>query len=286
MAFSIRELLARCEADLLRKGVDSPRLSAELLLAEALDCTRLRLVMDHDRVVPSEQQQAFEALWQRRAVGEPVAYILGTREFYGLDFDVNSDTLIPRPETEHIIEAVEAAFPHDASFRFVDFGTGSGAIAVTLATLFPRARGVAVDMSSGALCTARCNAEHHNVTGRLAFVRADFTRPLFSDGIFDLVVSNPPYVTESEYAEASREVTGFEPATALLGGEDGLDLVRDLVPLVGDVLKPGGLFLMEIGYRQGDGVKKILSGQDQQFRCVEVLPDLAGLDRVARARKL
>lgn len=282
MSRNIQAVLKACESRL--SGVDSPRLSAELLAAHALGCSRLTLNLERGRVLTGKELAAVEALIARRAEGEPVAYILGSREFYGLDFVVSPAVLIPRPETEHIVEGVEARFAKGQAFRFADLGTGSGILAVTLTTLFPEARGVAVDISADALNVARANAEAHNVADRLDFLQADFTVETV-EGAFDLVVSNPPYVTEAEFAAASHEVTGFEPAGALVSGADGLDHIRAMLPGVAAMLNPGGWLLMEIGCGQGQAVINIIIDKQPLFEEVGVEKDLAGRDRVVVARK-
>ncbi|EGB13885.1 protein-(glutamine-N5) methyltransferase, release factor-specific [Pseudodesulfovibrio mercurii] len=282
MPRNIQDVLKRCESRL--SGVDSPRLSAELLAAHALGCSRPALNLDRGRVLTDEELAAVETLVARREAGEPVAYILGNREFYGLDFAVSPAVLIPRPETEHIVEAVEERFSKDQPFRFADLGTGSGILAVTIAVLFPQARGVAVDISPDALDVARANARTHNVADRLDFLQADFTSQT-PEGPYDLVVSNPPYVTEAEFEAASREVTGFEPTGALVSGPDGLDHIRAMLPRVADMLRPGGWMFMEIGWEQGCAVMNILAGEYPSFEAVGVRKDLAGLDRVVCARR-
>lgn len=265
-------------------AVDSPRLSAQLLMAEVLGCPTSAIVLERDREVPADQAARIRALVDRRATGEPVAYILGVREFYGLDFEVTPDVLIPRPETEHIVETVEERFTPGESFFFADLGTGSGILAVTICHLFPHARAMAMDVSRGALEVAQRNACRHGVESRIDFVHGDFTRPL-PKGPYDLVVSNPPYVTEQEMVEASREVTAFEPSSALVSGSDGLDHVRSMLGPVVDALKPGGVLLMEVGWRHGEEVKKITSREFPQIEAVRVIQDLAGRDRVVFLQK-
>ena len=282
MSRNIQDVLKECESRL--SGVDSPRLSAELLAAHALGCSRLSLNLERGRVLNDDEYHALNALVARREAGEPVAYILGSKEFYGLDFAVSSAVLIPRPETEHIVEAVEASYSTDQPFRFADLGTGSGILAVTIAALFPKAQGVAVDISLEALAVAQANARAHHVSDRLEFQHIDFTRETVK-GEFDLVVSNPPYVSEPEFASASHEVTGFEPTGALVSGPDGLDHIRDMLPGVSDMLKPGGRFYMEIGYDQAKMVIDIIRDKCPQFEAVGVQKDLAGRDRVVSARK-
>ncbi|MBG0790118.1 MAG: peptide chain release factor N(5)-glutamine methyltransferase [Desulfovibrionaceae bacterium] len=284
MSPAILDILDAAQARLA--GVDSPRLSAELLVARVLGCSRTDLILDRDRTPTEAERDGIEALLARREQGEPVAYILGEKEFYGLDFAVTPDVLIPRPESEHIVERIEAVFPKGANFRFADLGTGSGILAVIICALFPGASGVAVDISPAALKVAESNARRHGVAGRLSFQQADFTKQLFEPEAFDLVVSNPPYVTEGEFAAASPEVTAFEPTGALVGGVDGLTLIRDMLPRVEAMLVSGGQFLMEIGCGQAGEMKKIMTQDCTRFGGVMILRDLAGLDRVVAARKL
>lgn len=283
MSPTIHEVLKTCESRL--SGVDSPRLSAELLMAHALGWSRLALNLERGRALGPAELAAVEALVARREAGEPVAYILGSREFYGLDFAVSPAVLIPRPETEHIVEEVERLFPKDRPLRFADLGTGSGILAVTIATLFPQARGTAVDISEAALEVAETNARTHGVAERLDFQLLDFTKQTV-EGEFDLVVSNPPYVTEAEFTAASREVTGFEPTGALVSGPDGLDHIRAMLPRVVTMLKHGGRLFMEIGCGQGGAIIKIISSKFPELGEVGVLKDLAGLDRVVCAKRL
>ncbi len=284
MALSVPDILKESEERLV--DVDSPRLSAELLAAHVLRCSRLNLIVDRNRVLSSEEIQTIQALVARRAAGEPLAYIVGSKEFFGLDFQVTSDTLIPRPETEHVIELIEDLYRKGDAFHFADLGTGSGIIAITLAHLFSKATGVAVDLSPGALQVAQINAVAHAVNGQLEFREGDFTEPLFESDTFDLVVSNPPYVTEQEYNDASLEVTGFEPVTALVSGADGLDHIRAMLPLVEDMLKPGGHFFVEMGWQQGENIISLVDNNYPNFKDVRIVKDLSGHDRVVAMRKL
>lgn len=277
----LRDILNRAEALLSAQAADSPRLSAELLLARVLGIDRLGLFRDPGRSLSEAQDAAFQALIERRAQGCPVAYLLGEKEFFGLPFRVCPDVLVPRPETEHIVEEVLRRLPKHAPLRFADLGTGSGILAVTLATLFPQARGLAVDVSRAALAVARDNALAHGVAERLVFVRGDCCRPLLRDAGLDCLVSNPPYVSEAELASASREVRDFEPSLALCGGADGLSCIRALLPLAAKALRPGGLLLVEIGAGQGPMVLALARGAG--LCGAEILKDLAGLDRVLAA---
>jgi release factor glutamine methyltransferase len=283
---TLRAVITEARAQLERAGVDSPALSAEILAAHTLGMRRLDVLVHPNKVLTPAEAVAVQVAITRRAAGEPVAYILGEKEFYGLDFTVSSAVLVPRPETEHIVEDVEAHFAADAPLRFADLGTGSGCLAVTVAHLFANARGVALDMSADALAVARANAVRHGVADRVAFVRGDFAQPFAAAGSLDLVVSNPPYVSEAEYRELDPEVSQFEPRTALVPDghveSDGLECVRALLPQVARALRPGGLFLMEFGWTQGEAVRRIVEGQGA-FSSVTIRRDLAGKDRYVLA---
>ncbi|HBU37439.1 MAG TPA: peptide chain release factor N(5)-glutamine methyltransferase [Planctomycetaceae bacterium] len=278
MSQSIIELLQACEQRLF--AVDSPRLSAELLIAHVLECSRLDLVLNKDRMLASAELSQIEELVARREGGEPIAYILGSKEFFGLDFEVAQGVLIPRPETEHLVEAVQERFSPDAEIVFADLGTGSGILAVTIATLFPNAKGVAVDLSPEALKIASRNSVTHGVSDRVSFVQADFTCPLFQPQSFDLIVTNPPYVPLYEYESASHEVVSFEPRTALVSGVDGLDHMRLLLPHVEKALRSNGSFLSEIGYQHGDQLVRMFTDNWPEFYDVLIRKDLSGHDRI------
>jgi len=281
---TIRDILKKSEDYFAGKGVDAPRLSAQLLLAQALGLDRLGLVLAMDRPLTPEELDAFRPLAARRGRGEPVAYILGEREFYGLDFVVTADTLIPRPETELIIDRALALFSGAGLASFADLGTGSGCLAVTLAVKFPAAVGLALDKSLAALAVARQNAVRHGVADRLAFVAADFAALPAREGGYDLVVSNPPYVSVTEYGECFREVREFEPRSALVPGETGLEAVPVVARAAFAALSPGGRLLVEIGWKQGGEASAILTGCG--FVDVAVRRDLAGCDRVVEGRTL
>lgn len=280
---TLNDALLAAVAELSRLGIDSPRLSAELLAAKALGLTRLELILRAKDLLPPASLAAFLALVERRALGEPAAYILGEKEFYGLDFRVTPDVLIPRPETELIIEEAQRLFEADAPLRFADFGTGSGALAVALAHAFPQSRGLAIDLSAGALAVARANAERHNIAARLDFLCADFTRLDLPPDSLELVVANPPYVTESEYAALSPEVRGFEPRGALVSPDAGLAHIHGLAPVAARALKPNGTLLCEIGCSQGRAVLDFFSDPALGFAEPVILRDYAGLDRLLRA---
>ena len=282
-AETVRTVLAKAETWFADKSLDSPRHSPQMLLARALGPDPLPMLSEADRPLAPAELDAFRALARRRAAGEPVAYILGEKEFYGLTFAVDASVLVPRPETEGIVDAVREALAPEDAFSFADLGTGSGCLAVTLAVQFPSAQGLAVDISAKALAVARQNAARHGVDGRLRFVEADFARLPAEDGSFALIVANPPYVSEPEYAELSPEVADFEPRGALVSGPDGLDAVRGLLPEALRALAPGGLLLMEIGSGQGTAAADL--ARETGFDAVGVLRDLAGHARTIMARK-
>jgi release factor glutamine methyltransferase len=276
---NVLEILRQAETLLFKNNVDSPRLSAQILLAKVLGISRLELLLDPSRSVEQRDRQAFDLLLDRRAAKEPVAYLVGSKEFYGLDFQVDRRVLIPRPETEEMIEHVCKEFDTRSHFVFADLGTGSGVLAVTLAHLFPQAGGVAVDIASGALQVARLNALRHGVAGRLLMIQGDFLTP-FPPSCLDLVVSNPPYVTEEEYAALSTEVAGFEPQRALVAGKEGLDCLRPIEIEARKTLKPGGTLWAEIGWMQGELVRKFF----ENWSTCQIVKDLGGRDRFVHAR--
>ena len=280
---TVREILAKSEAFFEGRGLDSPRLSAQLLLSQALGLDRLGLILAMDRPLTPEELDLVRPLVARRGKGEPVAYILGERVFYGLEFAVTPATLIPRPETELIIDRALELFPAGELTSFADLGTGSGCLAVTLAVRFPGATGLALDLSPEALAVARQNAVRHQVAERVAFLDADFADLPAHDGGYGLIVSNPPYVSAAEYRECSREVREFEPSSALTPGETGLEAVPTVARAARTRLAPGGVLLVEIGWKQGPRAAAILA--EAGFTEVAVLRDLAGLDRVVEGRK-
>jgi release factor glutamine methyltransferase len=283
---TVRDILAKSEDYLTGRGVDSPRLSAQMLLAHVLGLERLGLFLDMDRPLAEPELARCRELVVRRGRGEPAAYLVGEREFYGLAFVVGPDVLIPRPETEGIIERAEELFPSDARLRFADLGTGSGCLAVTLAVRFPEATGVALDKSPKALAVARENARRHGVSERIEFVCGDFSALSARGESFGLVVANPPYVSQAEYVAASREVAGFEPKSALVpesdapGGATGCECFPVLARVARQCLEPGGVMLMEMGCTQAAAAREAFAG----CAAAEVRRDLAGLDRLLEAR--
>jgi len=281
---SLRDILQKTEAYLREKNVDSPRLSAQLLLSKGLGIDRMGLFLNMDRPLGPAELDALRPLVARRGRGEPAAYIIGEREFYSMAFEVTPDVLIPRPNTELIVEEALKLFGQDEELSFADLGTGSGCLAICLAAKLPKSRGTALDLSPGALAVARRNAVRHGVAGRLSFVEGPFEELPAVPGGYGLIVSNPPYVSEAEYAELSPEVAGFEPRSALVPGESGLEAYPVVAATARGALSPGGVLMLEIGWKQGPGIKRILESPGCGFQDVTVLADLAGHDRVVLGR--
>jgi len=282
---TIREILRKTEVYLREKGVDSPRLGAQVIVASGLGVDRMALFLDLDRPLKESELAAVRPLVARRAKGEPVAYITGRREFFSLEFAVTPDVLIPRPETEMIVEEAVRLFGREEPVRFADLGTGSGCLAVALAVRFPAARGVALDANPAALAVARENAARHKVEDRLEFAAGDFADVPLPEGGYGCIVCNPPYVSEEEFRELSPEVARFEPRAALVPGASGFEAFPVVAAAAQRALAPGGTLLLEIGWKQGQAVKRLLELPEFHFEAVAVLPDLAGHDRMARARK-
>lgn len=254
-------------------GVETPQLDAQLMMAKALGCSRLDVVAHPERVLNGAELESFRAMLDERASRYPLAYILRTREFYGLEFDVTPDVLIPRPETEILVEEVLKRVG-EAS-HIADIGTGSGAIAVALAVNMPMARIWAVDSSEQALKVALANAKKHAVADRVSTVRGDLLEPL--TGGFDAVVSNPPYIPCGEIDSLQPEVR-YEPRQALDGGPDGMDAYRRLLPQAMGVTR---LVAVEIGAGQAGPVTQI--ARDAGWDHIDVVRDLAGIERVVIA---
>lgn len=256
--WTIRRLLVWTQGYFEKKGIDSPRLTAEILLAHTLSTTRVRLYIDLDRPLEKAELASFRSLIERRCSGEPTQYLTGVREFYNRPFKVDARVLVPRPETELLVEAVLSALPKDAPAQVLDVCTGSGCIAVSLAAERETWTVIATDLSPGAAAVARGNAEALGVGDRVKVVEGDLYAPVPSDLRFDAVVSNPPYIARAEIDTLSAEVRR-EPRMALDGGPDGLDLLRRVIDGARDVLKPGGLLAMEIGETQGPAVLALLT---------------------------
>ncbi|MEN6441806.1 MAG: peptide chain release factor N(5)-glutamine methyltransferase [Syntrophobacter sp.] len=260
------------------KGIEQPRADAEVLLAHLLGVERIQLYLNYDKPLAPEELARFREFVRRRAASEPTQYILGKQEFWSLEFEVTPDVLIPRPETEIIVEKV-LELAADRSMLVLDIGTGSGAIAVTLAHESPRMSLIASDRSLAALEVARRNAVRHSVAERVRFVQMDLMQALLPNRQFDFIVSNPPYIAESEFLDLAPEIANYEPHSALRGGgRQGLDLVRGILREFRDFLKPGGSLLIEIGQGQAEILERELTSRH------EFIKDYADIKRVLHVR--
>lgn len=275
---ALRNAIARLERD----EVGSPRLNAETLLMWVLGCDRAYLHAHPERELTFDEAARYEAAIAERVAGKPSQYITGHQEFWGLDLIVSPAVLIPRPETEHLVElAVELAGERVAPLRVVDVGTGSGCIALALATELSNADVLALDISGDALEIARANAARLRLDSRVRFAQSDLLEAARGEAPFDLVVSNPPYVGLNEADKVQKQVREYEPRIAVFAGDEGLAIYRRLVPQAQEALRPGGWLVMEIGYSIEQPVRELV----QSWGEVRVRPDLQGIPRVVAARK-
>lgn len=271
--------------ELGRAGVESPALTADLLIGFALGWSRERVLAHPEQGLGPEARELVAGLAARRAGGEPLQYLTGEREFYGRSFRVTPDVLIPRPETEILVEEalgrMRALGRRD--FRYADVGTGSGCIALSVACEFPHARGYGVDDSPAALRVARENGLRLGADGRVLWVAADLLACFPERGCLDCILSNPPYVALGEYHDLPREVRDFEPRTALCAGGDGLEVYRRLIPAGAARLVPGGVLLLEVGRGQAGPVARLIEAAG--LRPETAVNDLQGIARVVIAAK-
>lgn len=266
-----------------RSGIADPRLNAERLLASVLKLDRMGLYLQFDKPLSSAERESFKALLKRRAGHEPLQYILGETEFMSLCFRVTRDVLIPRPETEILVERAVESCKGLGPVRILDIGTGSGCIAVSLAKMLPESNIDAADVSPSALSGARSNAELNGVAERVHFLEADVSGEDFIKTVhapYDVVVSNPPYVSLAELPSLPKDVRDFEPRTALCDEGDGLSFYRIIALKAAILLSPGGKLFLEIGLGQKNSVFEIL--QSAGFTGIKAYPDLNGIDRVVK----
>ena len=255
---------------------------AALLLRHVLAISHAAQLTEPERELTTEQQATFDALILRRIANEPIQYITGEQEFYGLPLRVTPAVLIPRPETEHLVEAVLAELNLAQSLRILDVGTGSGAIAIALAFHLPNAQITAVDLSAAALEVAAANTARHALAGRIRYLKSDLLDAFPPDEApFAAIVSNPPYVPAADRASLHPQVRDHEPAAALFAGPDGLDIYRRLIPQARAALQPNGLLALEIGHGQSEAIASLLSG----WKELRFLDDLQHIPRIALARK-
>jgi release factor glutamine methyltransferase len=297
---TIRSALRDAIAQLEREHVPSAPLAAELLLMHALGRDRTWVYAHPEHELDAATLERYFSLIAQRASGGPTQHLTGHQEFWGLDFEVTPDVLIPRPETEHVIEVAldrlgvvpgVAEAPGNASFRIADVGTGSGCIAVALAHELPAARIIATDISAAALEVAARNASRHGVSSRVDFIECNLLDAVFHQSpatshrspLFDAIASNPPYIGRREAATLPREVRDYEPEAALFAGATGTELYAPLIAQAAILLKPGGILVLELGHNSAEHVSRLLSATG--WSDVAITNDLAGIKRVASARR-
>jgi release factor glutamine methyltransferase len=298
-SWTIQKLLGWVTEYFTGKGVDSPRLNAEWLLCYALGLKRIELYTQFSKVVGQEQLSHLHELVKRAGTHEPIAYLTGKKEFYSLEFEITKDCLIPRPETELLVEhAIEFlrtrnGLPHEMATspvsrgeQFVcDLCTGSGCVAVAIARNFANCRIVATDISDAALAVAEKNVAKHGLMNRIKLLQGDLFEPVIAGlgpAKFDLIVCNPPYVSEPDYEKLAPNVKNFEPKSALTAGKEGLDIIKKIIADAGRHLKPAGTLMLEIGNEQGNAVRNLLETTGH-FSAVKIEKDYSNLDRLAIA---
>jgi release factor glutamine methyltransferase len=281
------EILNQAVEKLRSAGVDRPRTNAELLLGAFLNAKKIDLYLDSNRILTPEQIEKFNLFLQERLSGKPLQYIIGSTEFFGLEFEVNESVLIPRPETETLVETVIENLKDLTRPKIIDLGTGSGAIAVVLAKNLKGCSIFATDISSEALRVAKDNAEKHGVGNQIEFLCGDLFEPLGNKELqnsVDCVVSNPPYVSPEEFDNLPKEIKDHEPIVALKTDEEGISFHRRIAENSLDFLRKGGILALEVGLGQANQVADLISNQ-KGFEEAKIRKDLGGIERIVLARK-
>ena len=282
--WTIIELINETTGYFKKKGIESARLEAELLLANCLGIERIQLYIAFERPVSEEQLSRFRETVRRRAAGEPAAYLTGYREFWSLKIRVQKGVLIPRPETELLVEeALKLLKPRDQEMAIIELGTGSGAISVALAKEIKNSVIYASDISASALAVARSNIEEHGLQERIRLVCGDGLAPFRQRALFDLIISNPPYICRREIGALAPEIKEHEPLQALDGGDDGLAFYRQWIPQMFSLLRSGGCVIFEIGAEQAAAVSQLFRGTEE-FADITIKKDYAGHCRAVIAR--
>jgi release factor glutamine methyltransferase len=272
---SLKECLVKARQFLEKSKSSTASLEARVLLSFALEKPVEWIFAHGEEILTLVQREEFESLLQRRAVGEPVARLIGEKEFWGLSFQLSSETLVPRPDSETLIESVLKLLPdHEQKYRFLDLGTGSGCLLGALLSEYPNAEGVGVDLSDNAAQQAEENWRHLGFSARARVIVGEWCDPLEKFESFDLIISNPPYIPEGEVQHLDVDVRNYDPALALMGGEDGLECYRELAQKIKPFLNPQGFVVLEIGAGQKEGVEEIF--KDQGWHFVEGKKDLGG----------
>ncbi|MDR1959490.1 MAG: peptide chain release factor N(5)-glutamine methyltransferase [Planctomycetaceae bacterium] len=286
--WNVKRLLEWTTDYLKKNRSDSPRLDAEILLAHVLKWKRIELYTQFGYVPNDTRKAEFRDFVKRRANGEPVAYLVGTKEFYSLPFIVTPDVLIPRPETEHlVVESLDllAKSRKTEELHVCDVGTGSGAVAVAIAKHALKCRITAIDISEKALHVARLNAKKHAVDERMTFIAGDLLESFTPSPQFDLIVSNPPYVSEGEYTKLPPDVKNFEPKTALVAGNDGMEVILRLIEQAASRLDQNGSILVELSPMISRNIAEFFKKSPQIWSDIRILSDFSGLERIVSAGK-
>jgi release factor glutamine methyltransferase len=276
---TVLEAITSATEFLEKKGIKSPRLNSELLLSHILNCKRLDLYLSFERPLQKNEIDGYRELLKRRSKFEPLQYIIGKVEFYGLDFVINASVLIPRPETELLVDTIIGTVNRNARLAILDIGTGSGNIAIALAKNLPYSKVVGLDINSETIETAKKNAKLNEVENRLMFVKKNIFNSIdIGDNHFDVVVSNPPYVSSEDFVGLEPELRLFEPKLALTDNGDGLKFYRKISYLANSLLKDGGKLFFEIGAGQSESVKQILTKNN--FKNIIVKKDYSDIERI------
>jgi len=282
--WTVKKVLDWTIGYLKQHGCESARLDAEILLAHSRNCQRIQLYTEFDAPMTPEERATMRDLVRRRATLEPVAYLVGFREFFGLDFEVEPGVLIPRPDTETLVMTALEVANELPSPRILDVCTGTGCVPVAIAVNCAAAALTAIELDSQVHGIAQRNIEKHKLTDRITLLQGDLFSPLVDDASFDVITANPPYVTDAEMNTLQPDVRLHEPELALRGGADGLDIVRRLIPEAVIWLTDGGALMLEIGEQQGDAVVQLFEASNR-YEPAEIVKDLGGRSRVVWAKK-
>ena len=283
MDISIAQAIQDASRILRQSGVPEDRREAGSLLVHVSGKDRTFLISHAEALLTAEEWENYEQVVQRRASGEPLQYITGTQDFFGLDFIVTPSVLIPRPETELLVESALDLLQSQTAPQICDVGTGSGCIAVAMMHHLSQARAVALDISAAALQVAQKNAERHKVANRITFVESDCFAAVPTNTVFDLIASNPPYVSADALAGLQREVRDHEPVVALSPGPDGLSVIRRLLTDAPTFLQPQGYLVLEIGFDQGEAISRLVAAET--WNLIDIRPDLQGIPRIVLLQK-
>jgi release factor glutamine methyltransferase len=287
MSNSCLDILNQAVSKLRSEGIDRPRTNAELLLGAVLNAQKIELYLERDRILTLQQIEKFNKFVRERVSGRPLQYIIGSTEFFGLEFQVNENVLIPRPETETLVEIVIALLRDCHQPKIIDLGTGSGAIAISLAKNVTGSSVFATDISPDALKVAEKNARRNEVEDQIDFLCGDLFEPLRGrnlEGAIDCVVSNPPYVSEEEFDQLPKEVRDYEPIVALKTDKEGTSFHRKIIENSLDFLKVNGILILEVGLGQAGRVAGLIRDR-KKFKDTEIKKDLGGIERVVLTRK-